>query len=96
MLARPRARYCIRNRGSSTLSRPISGRRRRLLLAGFDVEPYRQLALATAGIGSLENAVAAAAMAARGKGRDYTAVGDAFAARWRGGAPTVVDKQGLL
>jgi len=58
---------------------------RGLLLAGFDVEPYRRLALATAGIGSLENAAATAATAARGKGRDYTAVGDAFAARWRGG-----------
>jgi len=54
---------------------------RGLLVAGFDLAPYKQLALATAGIGSLEAAAVGAAAAARGKGRDYTAVGQAFAAR---------------
>lgn len=49
------------------------------LLASFNVEPYKQLALATAGIGSLEDAAAGAAHEAAGKGRDYEAVGQAYA-----------------
>jgi len=57
---------------------PWTGQRG-LLVAGFDFEPYRRLARATAGIGSLEVAAADAARAARGHGPDYSAVGRAFA-----------------
>ena len=67
---------------------PWTGQRG-LLVAGFDLEPYRRLARATAGIGSLETAAADAAKAARGQGRDYGAVGQAFAdARWARKSPT--------
>ena len=56
---------------------------RGLLVAAFDAEPYKQLARATAGLGSLEAAAEAVAVAARGEGSDYKAVGQALAARWR-------------
>jgi 4-hydroxyphenylacetate 3-monooxygenase len=58
---------------------------RGLLLAAFDTEPYKQLARATAGLGSLEAAATAAESAARGERRDYKSVGEAFAARWTPG-----------
>jgi aromatic ring hydroxylase len=57
---------------------PWTGQRG-LLVAGFDFEPYRRLARATAGIGSLEAAAADAARAARGQGPNYSAVGQALA-----------------
>jgi aromatic ring hydroxylase len=65
---------------------PWTGQRG-LLMAAFDTQPYEQLALATAGIGLLAEAVAAAATAARGERSDYAAVGQALAARWAAGSP---------
>ena len=61
---------------------PWTGQRG-LLMAAFDTAPYKQLARATAGMGSHEAAAAAVATAARGQGSDYVAVGQALAARWR-------------
>ena len=49
------------------------------LMASFNAEPYRRLALATAGIGSIEDAAAAATSAAAGMVRNYEAVGKAYA-----------------
>ncbi|MGH7905919.1 MAG: 4-hydroxyphenylacetate 3-hydroxylase N-terminal domain-containing protein [Candidatus Binataceae bacterium] len=49
------------------------------LVASFDAEPYKALARATAGIGSLEEAARRAADAAAPKMRDYTAVGQTYA-----------------
>ena len=61
---------------------PWTGQRGRLM-AAFDTVPYKQLARATAGMGSHAAAAAAGATAARGQGPDYVAVGQALAARWR-------------
>jgi hypothetical protein len=60
---------------------------RELLTMRFDVEPYKQLALATAGVGDL--AVAGEVMAsvtAGTAGVDYHAVGEAYLARHHDGA----------
>jgi len=56
------------------------------LVASFDASPYRQLALATAGIGSLEDAANAAADAAASRRRDYEAVGKVYADKTPGRA----------
>jgi 4-hydroxyphenylacetate 3-hydroxylase C terminal len=48
------------------------------LPAEFDLAPYRRLALATAGIGSLEEAAAAMFMAAHTKDRNYEAAATSF------------------
>jgi hypothetical protein len=60
---------------------------RELLTMRFDVEPYKQLALATAGIGDLAAAgqVMAGITAASGS-TDYHAVGEAYLARHHDGA----------
>jgi aromatic ring hydroxylase len=49
------------------------------LMASFDLAPYRELALATAGIGSLEAAARGAAESTALRRRDYKAVGQAYA-----------------
>jgi aromatic ring hydroxylase len=54
------------------------------LMASFDIEPYQRLAAATAGLGSLAEAAEGAAQAAGRKGRDYKAVGEAYAAKSAG------------
>jgi aromatic ring hydroxylase len=54
------------------------------LMASFDVKPYQQLAAATAGLGSIPEAATAVANAAGRKGRDYQAVGEAYAAKSAG------------
>jgi 4-hydroxyphenylacetate 3-monooxygenase len=48
------------------------------LAAEFDLAPYRRLALATAGIGSLEEAAAAMPVAAHTKDRNYEAAATSF------------------
>ncbi len=54
------------------------------LMASFDLAPYQRLAAATAGLGSIPEAAAGAAEAAGRKGRDYRAVGEAYAAKSAG------------
>jgi aromatic ring hydroxylase len=49
------------------------------LVASFNAEPYKQLALATAGIGSIEEAAQAAANEAGLKARNYESVGQVYA-----------------
>jgi 4-hydroxyphenylacetate 3-monooxygenase len=61
------------------------------LVMRFDLEPYKQLALATAGVGSVDDADLAMERALGGTATDYAAVGDLYGKRWTPlGQPTVV------
>jgi 4-hydroxyphenylacetate 3-monooxygenase len=52
------------------------------LMQRFDLEPYRQLALATAGVGSLEEADRAVDATLGNVATDYEAVGGIYGKRW--------------
>jgi 4-hydroxyphenylacetate 3-monooxygenase len=61
---------------------PYTNQRDQLVLR-FDLEPYRRLAMATAGVGSLEEAGQAMLASLRQVGTDYEAVGGVYGARWK-------------
>jgi 4-hydroxyphenylacetate 3-monooxygenase len=65
---------------------PWTNQRDQLVLR-YDLDPYKQLALATAGVGSLDAAASAVGASLAGAATDYSAVGDMYGKRWSGATP---------
>jgi aromatic ring hydroxylase len=57
------------------------------LVMRYDLGPYKQLAMATAGVGSLEAAAASVSAALDETSTDYSAVGDLYGKRWSATTP---------
>jgi 4-hydroxyphenylacetate 3-monooxygenase len=65
---------------------PWTNQRDQLTLR-YDLAPYKQLAMATAGVGSLDAAAAAVSTSSDGTSTDYSAVGDLYGKRWSATTP---------
>ena len=65
---------------------PWTNQRDQLLLR-YDLKPYKQLALATAGVGSLDAAASAVSGSLDEASTDYSAVGGIYGKRWSGSTP---------